>query len=467
MKNKDKHPIDELFEKGLYQEYPYDPALWEKAAEQLAAKKSNHKIFIWFAGIGAALSLMIVLFWANINPEQQQGQPLASVTPDNGVATHATKETASTASEPTADPQPSDGQPIVPEGSPNTLSASEFNSSSRKTDLTQTPDENLPSDDAGEPENNPVTKPTPVETYVPETGSKAEDPAVKIPEKITETPIQTLDFLNWDLTHKEVTGFTYTLRGKPDFTPFSTRVRRPLYTIHLEWEQMFKQKNQYNLSGLPDGQLQYRRLFESGGDMQSNLLNVMVQRGNWGIVSGFGIMQSSFNTQYKVNQKQYKFETRYEMLKESIPYSGGTYSLIKEYQDTTLVSSEDKLLEGQSEANKLNWFMVPLKVSYQYPWMRFRFSVRAGANLMFLQNAEGNLINSDRTALVAIGSAEAMPNKTSISASAGLYAGYMLNTNLQVGLSYSFNKQLISSFKGYSATLSGRGFGTVLRYTLK
>ena len=467
MKAQDKHPIDELFKKGLNQDFPFDPQMWEKAEGQIVAINHKKKVMAWSLVALTCLSIIgMYMFYKPLSKSHISKNVITVNAIENELkkGTVAEESKSSTTENEIASETNEYASQKIQSKPGNTLISQSKGVSVSKNQV------RVPSDINGdqsprEPEisinNSDGLNDVNGETHIqePKIISKPEL------EKEATNVVSTIDFETWAFNKKRIPDFGYLTTGQANPAMLLKQPRTRKFALTLEFEQLFKTNNQYKLSGLPEQQLKYRQQFEKSGSNQASYLNVMLQRGGFGFITGIGLINQTFKTSYMVERTNYQFETRYVMVKENIPYSGGTYSQIREIQDTTSVSKNNMLLEGQSEENQMQWIAVPLKVSYQYPWLRFRFAVRVGADFMFMNRASGKIINSDHTGLVSLSDGANGLNKFNVSANAGIYAGYMLNKNMQFGGSYSLNKQMLSNFNGYSSGFSGKGFSVYLRYS--
>lgn len=467
MKAQDKHPIDELFKKGLNQDFPFDPQMWEKAEGQIVAINHKKKVMAWSLVALTCLSIIgMYMFYKPLSKSHISKNVITVNAIENELKKGTVAEeskSSTTENEIAAETNEFASQKI--QSKPSKTLNTKLNDVAGSENQLRVPSDINGDQSPRQPEFsisnsdglNDVDGETPIQE--PKIISKPE-----LNEEATNV-VSTIDFENWSFNKKRIPDFGYLTTGQANPAMLLKQPHVRKFALTFEFEQLFKTNNQYKLSGLPEQQLKYRQQYEKSGSAHASYLNVMLQRGGFGFITGIGLINQTFKTSYMVERTNYQFETRYVMVKENIPYSGGTYSQIREIQDTTSVSKNNMLLEGQSEENQMQWIAVPLKVSYQYPWLRFRFALRAGADFMFMNRAGGKIINSDQTGLVNLSDGANGLNKFNVSANAGIYAGYMLNKNMQFGGSYSLNKQMLSNFSGYSSGFAGKGFSVYLRYS--
>ena len=240
--------------------------------------------------------------------------------------------------------------------------------------------------------------------------------------------------------------------------------RKRGFATTIEFENTKSLLLQTQISGLPKDYLAFKKQGETAKNMNAYGLNIMFQRGGWGLVSGLGWSQASVNIHYQSDSNRYQIiktpVVKYKMIQDSIKYEGGYYSKISTYTDTAYSKSE--AFKGYTSQNDFNWLSIPLKLSYQYSIARLRFSGRIGADFMWLYSSKGTFINSRLDAL----NTDEKLNRFNVNASGQLMAGYQLNHKIQVGGSVYLNQQLGSNFTDYNSRFKSKGFGWYVRWSL-
>jgi hypothetical protein len=238
------------------------------------------------------------------------------------------------------------------------------------------------------------------------------------------------------------------------------------FNISIELDGKYSMKLKNDISGLSASELKFRRQYEKENEASSYVVNVIIHKGDFGLLTGIGYSQASLKTGYMAPDVRYETETRYSMIEPNfdIRPNGTSVSLIKEYQDTTAIHSEESFIKGQADKNTFRWFQIPIQARFEYPYKRLRFSVRVGAEFQWLYKAEEFLINSKLDGLTAIGDSEQKLKRFTVNPLTQFNAGYQLSPHLQFGANFFGSKQLGSNFAKYVSRFSQLGIGWYLGY---
>ena len=459
MKKQDKHPIDSFFKENITQDFPYDPALWNKADKGIAAL-FNKKRILYFSLLFLLFISSVAVFFANTESKQEK----ISRTGKNEKMVLSKKSSVTKSS-----------------GYTNSSDEIAIQSSIEKAEVSSATavsnsDEEIQNPKFEQKENTESQNGEKLKIESKEEIKEKEStviPSMIVPAVSEETPItkmvaeEKILFTDFVMMTKPFKSFinSNAIISQPSKCPgIINEKRKRGFATTIEFENTKSLLLQTQISGLPKDYLAFKKQGETAKNMNAYGLNIMFQRGGWGLVSGLGWSQASVNIHYQSDSNRYQIiktpVVKYKMIQDSIKYEGGYYSKISTYTDTAYSKSE--AFKGYTSQNDFNWLSIPLKLSYQYSIARLRFSGRIGADFMWLYSSKGTFINSRLDAL----NTDEKLNRFNVNASGQLMAGYQLNHKIQVGGSVYLNQQLGSNFTDYNSRFKSKGFGWYVRWSL-
>jgi hypothetical protein len=227
---------------------------------------------------------------------------------------------------------------------------------------------------------------------------------------------------------------------------------------------LFSIKSQNKTNGLSQAQIDFKNKYETVENTNAYHLNLVIQRGKFGLITGLGYRNTIVKTDYIVSRDIYDTKVLYKTENKFLSSSGSDYLIIKTRVDTIAKRKEESKLENQLDQNSFEWLLVPLKLSYQYPYKRVRFSIRAGVDLSWLYNAKGRIYK------LRFKSMDIVTHKELKQFNASMFAqfmtGYQLNKKFHVGGSVYYSKQLGSNFKNFNSQFQNSGLGMYVRMGL-
>jgi len=480
LKKQDKNPVDQFFKENIQQDFPYDSALWNKAEKGIATYFLKKRIIFFSAILLFISSIGVFFLYENTETtahstkiKNQSNLLVINEKESNSTITNTNANTNNNTNTNQNDNTKDLKDAIMQKQSvkahdkdnlssirtnqgkaarnpkSNSTVKRKFKSSTSKNSGEKLENENFKKE--GIIVSNDDSKKSPSAPIIPDVESK----------EINET--------QFTLLSKPLKTFYFeNSNNKPETQKKNFDRKKKRFATTIEFEQLISTQLTQKLSGLLDPILAYRNQYETAKNSNGYALNVMLQRHGFGVIIGFGQQSATIKTKYLVNEYTYEFVTKYQMIEEEVyrPSGSKTLSYIREYDDTTSKILQQKVLENQSSQNEFNWLSIPLKLSYQYPIGRLRFSVRAGADFKWLYNTSGYLINNTLNGLVSVGEGIHSTNKFNINASGQIMAGYQINHRIQAGGSLYLAKQLGSDFSQYSSKFQSRGFGWYVRFNL-
>lgn len=448
MKKQDKHPIDNLFKENIHQDFPYDPALWNKADKGIAAL-FNRKRILYFSLLLLLFMSSVVVFVANTSSKPEK----ISRTGNSGNTSLNKKN--------------------VPTKASNYKNSSDevaIHSSIEKTEVESTVVVSNPDMEKESPTTSKNGKEEGI-NYEETKDNKKEETVILDVDKednlieATTNEKQKTDYAEFVLSTKPLEFFAFNAFGKnPEPASKIKEPKKRKFATFIEFENLNSVFKSNELKGLSKNELDYRNKYEKVQNYTSYSLNIIMQRGGFGFITGLGYATVAVKTSYITTSKTFDFsEAKYKMLDDSVHYTNGTpWSNIREYRDTIATHSEQRPLKDQASQNVFQWVQVPLKFSYQKSLYRLRFSARLGADVMWLYNFKGKFINTN---LDGFNSEEKL-KPLNVNASGQIMAGYQLNHKIQIGGSFYINQQLSSNFTNYNSRFKSEGYGLYVRWGL-
>jgi len=458
LKKQDKHPIDQFFKENTDHNFPYDPNLWKKAEADLNVHAAKKRTLVYSTVLLAFISGVIALIWFSYNENSDRkytkDSESANIKTDNLII---------------ADQQSNDIR------SDEAISKSQ---NSRKNDI-KAPESEIssqPNKKAGKSKflsksntNNTITP----ADLAQNSGSKDKPfsplPAKTEPSLILDTNSKNVgSFDNIELLSK--LGIKLPIHfsnndpelNRHNFTPEPKR-----FSKYIEFENYTSLVLNQTLSGLNQKELEMKQNSESPENLTGFGLNYIVQKGGLGFVIGLGHLQGSVNTNYSNDTGQLKLVstvTKYKMIRDSVPYSGGYYSNIIEYDEGVYERIDP--FQARPSSYTFQWIQLPIQLSYQYSKNRWRISCRTGVELMYLYRTKGSIINKELDGTTQLGSGEQKINRWNMSGSVQLLTGYQLNHKWHAGAKMFYNQQLGSNFSAYKSRFQSVGIGWYLRMSL-
>lgn len=466
MKKQDKNPLDQFFRENTEQHFPYDPALWSKAEKGLGAfygKKyrvillalllvfmSSIAVFFAYDNHGKAGKISMVKKSGNsvlTNKSKENiegnGENTTYFSTKNETTDASTSTTSSTETTISSNPN----TPLEREGQ-NPYTKEEETNPSKQKDI-NTKDDIIKKEES---QSNAESVPA---------GKEAEDPISEV-NNVKER----IDYTNFSMFSKPFQTFPFSgITQNPESNHINLDPKKRKFATTIEFENLNSIFLEHKLSGLPKQELEYKNKYEKEKSSTGYSLNIMMQRGGFGLVTGLGYANAIIKTSYISTSNTFELsEAKYKMLDDSVRQSqtGTSWNNIKEYRDTIARHSQEGVLKGQASQNVFQWIKVPLKFSYQKSLYRLRFSARVGLDFMWLYNTKGMFINSNLDAL----NTEEKLKKLNANASGQIMAGYQLNHKIQVGGSLYMNQQLGSNFVNYNSRFQSKGCGVYVRWSL-
>jgi len=459
LKKQDKHPIDQFFKENTEVHFPYDPNLWNKADADLNALAVKKRLWAYSTIVLSILAVVMCWFWLNSEKEttvssSNEADNSASV---EGIHKHLSVE--GKLSQTNKHSTSGTNSTIKISGTENDLNTKQIHDPNAQNLISLTKPVVESSSQTINSTNNTDTE------SKPEISSNQKEETFTTDESTKSVK------LNFEtIAMPSISGikipFTYlnsnTTPNNHDFWPapkrFATYVELENYTSIL-----LRQKN----SGLSDAELDLKQKYETPQNLTGFSLNVLLQRGGFGVIIGLGHSQTAMNTNYRTDTgyKLVSTTTKYKMIQDSVKYSGGYYSHIMEYDEKIYEPLPN--LNGNRNRNTFRWLQVPVRVSYQYNRNRIRFAMRAGIDLMYLYKAEGAYINSSLDGLTAIGSGNQTLKRWNMNGSVQLMTGIQLNKYWQIGAQGFYNQQLGSNFSKYNSRFQAGGIGWYLRKNIR
>jgi hypothetical protein len=188
-------------------------------------------------------------------------------------------------------------------------------------------------------------------------------------------------------------------------------------------------------------------------------LNVGVEKGNWMLSSGLGMLSLREKTYYAESQEEYTYVTAPRISENDFAFTprGTRVALItQEKVDSTLISSTDQICEGCEVS--FTYVSVPLNLQYNLGNKRLRYFAEAGISASFLINAKGRyalLKNTDvnitvlpNTEIVDLSTSEAVA-RILLQANAAVGAKYWLTPRWNLWTSYGYGMGLTSMLGSY------------------
>ncbi len=454
MKKQDNNPIDQFFKENTEQHFPYDPTMWKGAEKGLSFLFMKKRILIFsFLFVFFISSVAVFILFKTDTKAGKISITKNSENPDLVEKNSTNKSILSYGKK-----NENDAKPLTDN---ETKLVNNSSASLQKKDEKSAIVINKESDSKKEFEINADEKPQVKIEITPPI-----EPIVLTKESDAISPVSEIKkFMEIALLSKSLHSFPYANFNKnPELNPKIKDPEKRKFATTIEFENRYSILLKQQLNGLPKEQLEFKNQYEKPQNSNGYLINVMLQRGGIGLITGVGYSTASVKTNYFTDTNHFHFIkttlTKYRMIRDSIPYQGGYYSYILEYQDTIYKRSEQ--LKGEVNQVEFQWIQIPLKISFQYSLNRLRFSVRAGADFMWLYNLKGTFINSGLSGLNEVEKLK----KFNVNTSGQLMAGYQLNHKFQVGGSFNFNQQLGSNFANYYSRFQSKGFGWYIRYSL-
>lgn len=443
MKNQDKHPIDDYFKDYMEQDFPYNPSSWNKATKVIDAyfgKRKKSVLIIAFFLVASSIALFLAfdsidsknktsvksIATSPINKEKE----LKNINSFNQVETKIDNPTAKDVANQT---KSSNGN-LMPK-SIETFSQEEI----RKTQITGEVEEI-----SGKDKHNNIPISITTESH----------------DSITAKEKSTF-FTDFMLDSKLLYSFNFNASNKHPETIIGKERRKKKFAFMIELESQLSTNTKQKSGGLSQAELDYKTKYESAKNTKTGYLNFMFQRGKFGFITGLGYQKTITNTNYLVNKVYYDTKILYKTENKFVPSSSGYYLIITTRVDTLGKRTEVVKIANQANQNTFEWLLVPLKISYQYPYNRFRFSIRTGVDLSWLYNAKGAFINSDLKSVSSITNNDL--KRFNATMSAQFMTGYQVNKRFQIGGSMHYSNQLGSNFKNYSSRFQNTGLGLYVR----
>lgn len=440
MKNQDKHPIDNYFKDFMEQDFPYNPSSWKKATKVIDAYFGKRKKSILIVAL-ILIAGSVVMFYGYDTKNKTVSKPIAIRQTNKEIKTK------------------------------NNTSFYEVKTEIDNESVSGVKEEESFSKDNSAPES--IGTPKHSENKTIEITKKTDD--ISDNENQNDIPISIMIeepdtnptkekntfFTDFVLPSKRLYSFNFNAsNNKPQPRIIKTGTKKK-FAIMLEVESLFLNHSKQKLGGLPQTEIDYRNKYESIKNTNTYHLNVMFQRANFDLITGLGYQNVIIKTDYLAHRVYYDTKILYKTENKSVPSSSGSYLLITTRVDTLGKKTEVMKIENQANQNQFEWLLVPVKISYQYPYKRFRFSVRTGVDLSWLYNARGAFINSDLKSVAIIDDKEL--NRFNATMSAQFMTGYQVNKRFQIGVSTYYNQQLGSNFKNYYSRFQNAGLGVYVR----
>lgn len=470
MKKQDNNPLDQFFRENTEQHFPYDPALWSKADKDIGALFGKRYRMVFLALLLVFMSSIAVFFAydnhskaGKISMVKKSGNSVLT----NKSTTYKSKENIegkgenttyfSTKNETTDDnTSTTSSTETTISGNPNTsLKVEEQNpyTKEEETNPSKQKDINTKEEIAKKEESQSNAESVPV--------ANEEDPVAEVNEVK-----QRIDYISFIMFSKPFQAFPFSgITQNPESKKINFNPKKRKFATTIEFENLNSIFLEHKLSGLQKQELDYKNKYEREKSSKGYSLNIMLQRGGFGLVTGLGYANAIIKTSYISTSNTFELsEAKYKMLDDSVRQSqtGTSWNNIKEYRDTIARHSQEGVLKGQASQNVFQWIKVPLKFSYQKSLYRLRFSARVGVDFIWLYNTKGMFINSNLDAL----NTEEKLKKLNANASGQIMAGYQLNHKIQVGGSFYINQQLGSNFANYGSRFKSHGFGWYVRWSL-
>ncbi|MCB9252761.1 MAG: hypothetical protein H6605_09865 [Flavobacteriales bacterium] len=458
MKEQSKHPIDQYFKEKATHDFAYDPELWQKVEKRMIWQKIRKTIAFTSVVLISIFSISLAIYYLSEKSVKDQN-PMAKMDPTQSEEGNNNNEAGVFKQENYPDLNASDGSmkdlnsvrkykdkisavQIKKEDTKRIAKNKKVHESHKRTFSNKT--ENLLK---GAPEKQ-------IEFQKPENSKKIE------PIEETETIYEVFSFTPLDMeSHLQFVFPKSQQNEKPEPVEEKFRKDRKRFAVFYEYEQLHSYQVSQNITGPDKDQNKFRMDMESNKKQSSMGINLILQKRGIAFVTGLGFSRIGLVTDYKYFSTTYTSISKYRMIRDSIPYSGGYYSHILEYQDTLSSTTEEKRVNNQTPSVRFNYIRLPLKLSYQFPIKRLRIGVRAGLDLSYLQSVNGSLNTSGLD-----NSIEQNLKRINGTASFQLLTGVQLRHNLQAGLSAYYGKQLGSNMQDYGRKFNSYDFGFYLRY---
>lgn len=470
MKKQDKNPLDQFFRENTEQHFPYDPALWSKADKDIGALFGKRYRMVFLALLLVFMS-SIAVFFAYDN-HGKAGKISMFKKSGNSVLTEKSTTVKSKGN------IEGKGENTTYVSTKNeTIVANASTASSTETTISGNPNTPLESEGQNpytkEEETNP-SKQKDINTkddIINKEESQSNAESVQVGKE--EDPVadvnnlkERIDYTNFSMFSKPFQAFPFSgITQNPESNYINLDRKKRKFATTIEFENLNSIFLEHKLSGLQKQELDYKNKYEREKSSKGYSLNIMLQRGGFGLVTGLGYADAVIKTGYISTSNTFELsEAKYKMLDDSVRQSqtGTSWNNIKEYRDTIARHSQEGVLKGQASQNVFQWIKVPLKFSYQKSLYRLRFSARVGLDFMWLYNTKGTFINSNLDAL----NTEEKLKKLNANASGQIMAGYQLNHKIQVGGSLYMNQQLGSNFVNYNSRFQSKGCGVYVRWSL-
>jgi hypothetical protein len=440
LKNQDKHPIDNYFKDNMEQNFPYKPSSWKKATvviDNYFGKRKKSVLIVVFFLIANG-----IVFFFSLDSMHKGKEKLI-------VNKHTNKEIVTKNIN-------TNNNEISEIDNSDISNVADRNISSQiavKSNGTIMPNEKRRTQKASDKNNilNEVEQ-----TILPISNKEIADSS-KVEPKITY-------FTDFVFHPKLLNSFNFNNSNNSPQAKIIIPDRKKKPVFMLEVETLFSIKSQNKTNGLSQAQIDFKNKYETVENTNAYHLNLVIQRGKFGLITGLGYKNAIVKTNYIVSRDIYDTKVLYKTENSFLSSSGSDYLIIKTRVDTIAKRKEESKLENQLDQNTFEWLIVPLKLSYQYPYKRVRFSVRTGVDLSWLYNAKGSFINSDLESLNLVTEKELRRFNANLFAQ--FMTGYQINKKFQVGGSVYYSSQLGSNFKNYNNQFQNTGLGLYVRMGL-
>jgi hypothetical protein len=437
LKNQDKHPIDNYFKDYMEQDFPYKPSSWKKATVVI----DN------YFGKRRKLAVIVALFLVT-----------------SGIALFLAFDTKNKTARSIAT------SPSTKESETKNHSFTEVEANNENSTLTIVEEQSNNSQDKFTSKSNGTPKQ--IENEIPRIAESIQDISnsenkneltISMPtESSDSSPAKEKStfFTDFVLYSKPLVSFNFNITNNAPQAAVGEEMKKKKYAFMIEFENLFSTSTKQKLSGLSKAEIGYKDKYESIKNTNSYHLNLLFQRGKFGFITGLGYQNAIIKTDYLATHVSYDTKILYKTENKTATASSGSYLIITTRVDTLGKRTEVSKIENQQD-QAFEWLLVPLKISYQYPHKRFRFSIRTGVDLSWLYNSNGSFINSDLKSVSSIDDNQL--KRFNANMSAQFMTGYQLNKRFQVGGSTYYSNQLGSNFKNYTSRFQNTGLGLYVR----
>lgn len=326
MKKQDKHPIDSFFKENIAQNFPYDPALWNKADKGIAAL-FNRKRILYFSLLFLLFISSVAVFFANFGSKQEK-------------ITRAGKSSTVVLNEKNSETKTSGYKNKSDEiAFPSFTEKGEVSSAtvvSNSDDEIKKPrfkqKENTESQNGekfkikGEEEIKEKES-----TVVPSMQEPTVSEEATIAKIMADENILFTDFFMMTKPFQAFPLSNATIENPIKCPGVMNEKRKRGFGATIEFENLNSVFIRHHLSGLSKTELDYRSKYEKVQKFKGYSLNILMQRGGFGLVTGLGYREVAIKTNYVISNTTFELsESKYKMIRDSIPYKGGYWSSIRE-----------------------------------------------------------------------------------------------------------------------------------------